>query len=66
VDLRTGLLPAREIENRIKELHSLQINRTSGSDFWANQFRVLLTTAYVLMQELHLSVTHTNCTRAQV
>src|SRR5208337_4723469 len=38
-----------EIENRIKELHDLQIDRTSCSDFWANQFRVLLTAAaYVL------------------
>ena len=42
-----------DIENRIKELHDLQIDRTSCSDFWANQFRVLLTAAaYVLMQEL--------------
>ena len=43
------------MENRIKELHDLQIDRTSCSDFWANQFRVLLTAAaYVLMQELRL------------
>ena len=56
-----------EIENRIKELHALQIDRTSCSNFWANQFRVLLTAAaYVLMQELRLSVAHTNCARAQV
>ena len=54
-----------EIENRTKDLHSLQINRTSCSDFGANQFRVLLTAAYVLMQELRLSVAHTNCARAQ-
>ncbi len=47
-----------EIENRIKELHDLQIDRTSCSDFWANQFRVLLTAAaYVLMQELRLRAT---------
>ena len=40
-----------EIENRIKELHDLGIGRTSCSDFWANQFRVLLTAAaFVLMQ----------------
>ena len=45
-----------EIENRIKELHALEIDRTSCSRFWANQFRVLLTAAaYVLMQELRLS-----------
>jgi len=56
-----------EIENRIKELHDLQIDRTSCSQFWANQFRVLLTAAaYVLMQELRLRAAHTNCARAQV
>ena len=56
-----------EIENRIKELHDLQIDRTSCSDFWANQFRVLLTAAaYVLMQELRLRAACTNCARAQV
>jgi DDE family transposase len=42
-----------DIENRIKELHDLEIDRTSCTSFWANQFRVLLTAAaYVLMQEL--------------
>jgi hypothetical protein len=56
-----------EIENRIKELHDLEIDRTSCSRFWANQFRVLLTAAaYVLMQELRLRATGTNCARAQV
>ena len=56
-----------DIENRIKELHELQIGRTSCSDFWANQFRVLLTAAaYVLMQELRLCAAHTSCARAQV
>jgi Transposase DDE domain group 1 len=56
-----------EIENRIKELHDLQIDRTSCSGFWANQFRVLLTAAaYVLMQELRLRAAHTRCARAQV
>jgi len=35
-----------DIENRIKELHhGLDIDRTSCSRFWANQFRILLTTA---------------------
>ena len=43
--LRTGHCQRGEIENRIKELHDLQIDRTSCSDFWANQFRVLLTAA---------------------
>ena len=56
-----------DIENRIKELHELQIDRTSCSGFWANQFRVLLTAAaYVLMQELRLRAAGTNCARAQV
>jgi len=56
-----------EIENRIKELHAMEIDRTSCTRFWANQFRVLLTAAaYVLMQELRLSATGTNCARAQV
>jgi hypothetical protein len=56
-----------EIENRIKELHDLQIDRTRCSQFWANQFRVLLTAAaYVLMQELRLRATGTNWARAQV
>jgi len=57
-----------EIENRIKELHhGLEIDRTSCSRFWANQFRVLMTTAaYVLMQELRLAATRTSCARAQV
>ena len=57
-----------EIENRIKELHhGLEIDRTSCSRFWANQFRVLLTAAaYVLMQELRFRAARTSCARAQV
>ncbi len=57
-----------DVENRIKELqYGLQIDRTSCSTFWANQFRVLLTAAaYVLMQELRLCAKHTGCARAQV
>ena len=57
-----------DAENRIKELqYGLQIDRTSCTRFWANQFRVLLTaTAYVLMQELRLNAKHTGCARAQV
>ena len=44
------------IELRIKELHhGLEIDRTSCTRFWANQFRVLLTAAaYALMQELRV------------
>ena len=57
-----------DVENRIKELqYGLQIDRTSCTRFWANQFRVLLTAAaYVLMQELRLRAKHTGCARAQV
>jgi hypothetical protein len=56
-----------DIENRIKELHDLHIDRTSCSRFWANQFRVLLTAAaYVPMQELRLRAAGTHCARAQV
>jgi hypothetical protein len=57
-----------EIENRIKELHhGLEIDRTSCTNFLANQLRVLLTAAaYVLMQELRLSACGGECARAQV
>jgi len=56
-----------DIENRIKELHDLEIDRTSCTSFWANQFRVLLTAAaYVLLQELRLQAAGTVCARAQV
>jgi hypothetical protein len=57
-----------EIENRLKELHhGLEIDRTSCTDFLANQLRVLLTAAaYVLMQELRLSARGGECARAQV
>ena len=57
-----------DVENRIKELHhGLEIDRTSCTRFWANQFRVLMTAAaYVLMQELRLRAAGTSCARAQV
>ena len=56
-----------EIENRIKELKGLQIDRTSCSRFWPNQLRVLLTAAaYVLMQELRRRAARTAYARAQV
>ena len=57
-----------DIENRLKELHhGLEIDRTSCTKFWANQFRVLMTAAaYVLMQELPLQAARTACARAQV
>jgi len=57
-----------DVENRIKELKGgLQIDRTSCTRFWANQFRVLMTAAaYVLMQQLRLRAARTSCARAQV
>ena len=45
----------------------MQIGRTSCSNFWANTFRVVLTTAaYVLMQEMRLHLAPTRHARAQV
>ena len=57
-----------DTENRIKELHhGLQIDRTSCSSFWANQFRVLLTAAaYVLMQEMRRLAAGTDLEAAQI
>jgi len=57
-----------DMENRLKELHEgLALDRTSGSRFWANQFRVLLTAAaYVLLQELRRRAHGTACATAQV
>ncbi|PYX83771.1 MAG: hypothetical protein DMG70_09330 [Acidobacteria bacterium] len=47
--------------------HGMQIEGTSCSRFWANQFRVLMTAAaYVLMQELRLRLAGTEYARAQV
>ena len=56
-----------EIENRIKELqHDLEIDRTSCSSFWANQFRVTLTAAaYALLQEIRTHAKGTSLARAQ-
>lgn len=57
-----------DMENRIKELHhDLEVDRTSCTDFKANQFRVLLTAAaYVMMQELRLRAAGTEFATAQV
>jgi hypothetical protein len=57
-----------DMENRIKELHhDLEVDRTSCTDFKANQFRVLLTAAaYVLMQELRFRAAATEFATAQV
>ena len=56
------------VENRLKELHyGLELDRTSCSRFWANQFRVLLAlTAYILFQELRRRAVGTACADAQV
>ena len=57
-----------DMENRLKELHQgLALDRTSGSQCWANQFRVLLTAAAsVLLQALRHQAHGTACARAQV
>jgi len=56
-----------EIENRIKELFDVALDRTGCSKFRANQLRVLLAAAaYVLLQELRLAARGTAWARAQV
>lgn len=59
--------PRGEIENRIKELFDVALDRTSCSKFCANQLRVLLAAAaYALLQELRLAARGTAWARAQV
>lgn len=56
-----------EVENRIKELFDVSLDRTSCRKFRANQLRVLLAAAaYVLLQELRLAARGTAWERAQV
>src|SRR5881397_1148082 len=56
-----------EIENRIKELFDVSLDRTSCTKFRANQLRELLAAAaYVLLQELRLAARGTAWARAQV
>ena len=57
-----------DFENRIKELkEGLHIDRTSCTNFAANQFRLLLTlAAYILFQEIHLRLAHTELSRTQL
>jgi hypothetical protein len=56
-----------DTENRIKEIHEVALGRTSCTDFWANQLRVLLAAgAYMLMQELRRRAAGTPLARAQV
>ncbi len=55
-----------EIENRIKELCDVALDRTSCSKFGANQLRLLLAAAYLLLQEMRLAARGTAWARAQV
>ncbi len=56
-----------DVENRIKELKALDVDRTSCTNFWANQLRVLMAaTAFVLMQEIRLNAALTTLAKAQV
>jgi hypothetical protein len=56
-----------EIENRIKELFDVALDRTSCTKFRANQLRVLLAAAaYALFQELRCIARGTAWARAQV
>jgi hypothetical protein len=56
-----------DVENRIKELKALDVDRTSCTSFWANQLRVLMAAAaYVLLQEIRLNAALTRLARAQV
>ena len=56
-----------DVENRIKELKALNVDRTSCTNFWANQLRALMAAAaYVLLQEIRLNAALTSLARAQV
>ncbi|NWG76039.1 MAG: IS1380 family transposase, partial [Rubrivivax sp.] len=57
-----------DVENRLKELpYGLGFDRTSGTAFWANAFRVLLTAAaYVLLQALRARLAATPAATYQV
>jgi hypothetical protein len=58
--------PRGNVENRIKELKALDVDRTSCTNFWANQLRVLMAAAaYVLLQEIRLNAELTTLARAQ-
>jgi hypothetical protein len=57
-----------DVENRVKELKDgVALDRTSCSDFYANQLRVLLAAAaYAILQELRTRLRGTELARAQV
>ena len=65
----TRFIARGEMENRIKEQQlGLFADRTSCHGWWANQFRLLLSScAYVLMERLRaLALAGTELARAQV
>ena len=56
-----------EIENRLKEAKALHLDRASCTSFWANQLRMMLSlAALVLMQESRRRAVRTPFARAQV
>ena len=56
-----------DVENRIKQLKALDVDRTSCMNFWANQLRLLVAAAaYVLLQEIRLNAALTTLFRAEV
>jgi hypothetical protein len=57
-----------DIENRVKELKAgVALDRTSCTDFWANQLRVLLAAAaFAILQELRSRLRGTGLARAQI
>ncbi len=57
-----------DIENRVKELKAgVALDRTSCTDFWANQLRVLLAAAaFAILQELRSRLRGTSLARAQI
>ncbi|MHC4816426.1 MAG: transposase [Planctomycetota bacterium] len=57
-----------DIENRVKEIKAgVALDRTSCTDFWANQLRVLLAAAaFAILQELRTRLRGTGLARAQV
>ena len=57
-----------DIENRVKEIKAgVALDRTSCTDFWANQLRVLMAAAaFAILQELRTRLKGTGLARAQV
>lgn len=57
-----------DVENRVKEVKAgVALDRTSCTDFWANQLRVLLAAAaFAILQELRTRLRGTGLARAQI